>query len=85
MNEIVYPSELLHIWKLEPCMAGDTLSGGERVNALKRAGLIEYVEEAGYVTTSKGKRVVQLLIEHLDKLQVSLVVDISIFTPSNLK
>lgn len=38
------PSELIHIWKCEPCEDGDTLSGGERVAALKRLGLIAPTE-----------------------------------------
>ena len=82
MQEIIHPSELLHIWKCEPCETGDTLSGGERVANLKRLGLIQ-ATEAGYVTTSKGKRIVQRLIEHLDRLEISLVTDIAVFTPQN--
>ena len=78
MNETINPSELIHIWKNEPCFSGDTLSGGERVSKLKRAGLIHYEDDKGFSTTSKGKRVIQLLIEHLDKLHVEIVVDVLI-------
>jgi hypothetical protein len=82
MSEKIRPSELIHIWKCEPCEAGDTLSGGESVATLKRLGLIQPTE-AGYVTTSKGKFIVQRMIEHLDKLEITLVTDIAVFTPSN--
>lgn len=83
MREVIQPSELIHIWKCEPCPAGDTLSGGERVAALLRNRLIETTEN-GYVTTEKGKYIVQRLIEHLDKLEITLVTDIMVFTPSKL-
>ena len=66
----------------EPCDAGDTLSGGENVANLKKLGLIQQTD-AGYVTTSKGKYIVQRMIEHLDKLEITLVTDIAVFTPSN--
>ena len=82
MGEKIKPSELIHIWKCEPCDAGDTLSGGENVANLKKLGLIQQTD-AGYVTTSKGKYIVQRMIEHLDKLEITLVTDIAVFTPSN--
>lgn len=82
MSEKIKPSELIHIWKCEPCDAGDTLSGGENVANLKKLGLIQQTD-AGYVTTSKGKYIVQRMIEHLDKLEITLVTDIAVFTPSN--
>lgn len=82
MSEKIKPSELIHIWKCEPCEAGDTLSGGENVANLKRLGLVQPTD-AGYVTTSKGKFIVQRMIEHLDKLEITLVTDIAVFTPSN--
>ena len=77
MQDKLHPSELIHIWKTEPCLSGDTLSGGENVSNLKRNGLIESTE-FGYITTSKGKYIVQRLIEHLDGLKFSLVTDIVI-------
>jgi hypothetical protein len=83
MENKIHPSELIHIWKCEPCEAGDTLSGGERVAALKRLGLIKGTD-LGYVTTSQGKHIVQRLIEHLEKLEVVVVSDIAIFTPEKL-
>ncbi len=82
MLEKIKASELIHIWKCEPCESGDTLSGGETVANLKRLGLIQSTE-AGYVTTSKGKFIVQRMIEHLDKLEITIVVDIAVFTPNN--
>ena len=66
MNRRIIPSELIHIWKTEPCEAGDTLSGGSNVKDLYRLGYIEKTE-SGYVTTKEGKRYVQRLIEFLDK------------------
>lgn len=83
MREIIHPSELIHIWKCEPCQAGGMLSGGERVKTLLRNRLIEVTED-GYVTTDKGKYIVQRLIEHLDKLEITLFTDIAVFTPSKL-
>lgn len=77
MTEKIKPSELIHIWKCEPCEAGDTLSGGENVSTLKRNGLIQSTE-AGYVTTSKGKYIVQRMIEYLDKLDIVIVTDIMV-------
>ncbi len=82
MSEKIKPSELMHIWKCEPCEAGDTLSGGESVKNLQRLGLIQSTD-SGYITTSKGKYIVQRMIEHLDKLEITLVTDIAVFTPSN--
>lgn len=82
MSEKIKPSELIHIWKCQPCEAGDTLSGGENVANLKRLGLVQQTE-AGYMTTSKGNYIVQRMFEHLDKLEITLVTDISVFTPSN--
>lgn len=82
MSEKIKPSELIHIWKCEPCEAGDTLSGGENVKNLQRLGLIQSTD-AGYVTTSKGKFIVQRMIEHLDKLEITLVTDIAVFTPNS--
>lgn len=61
----IKPSELIHIWKTEPCLAGDTLSGGSNVKDLMSSDLIEPTPE-GYVTTSKGKQTVQRFIEFLD-------------------
>ena len=83
MRAIIQPSELIHIWKFEPCEAGDTLSGGEKVKTLLREKLIEVTAD-GYVTTEKGKYIVQRMIEHLDKLEITLVTDIAVFTPSKL-
>jgi len=83
MSEKIKPTELIHIWKCEPCEEGDTLSGGENVAALKRYGLIQ-LTEAGYITTRKGEYIVQRMIEHLDRLEVTLVTDIAVFTPSNI-
>lgn len=83
MRDVIHPSELIHIWKCEPCRPGDTLSGGERVGDLLRNRLIETTPE-GYVTTDQGKYIVQRLIEHLDKLEITLVTDIAVFTPSKL-
>ena len=48
----------------------------------KKLGLIQQTDD-GYVTTSKGKYIVQRMIEHLDKLEITLVTDIAVFTPSN--
>ena len=84
MSEKIHPSELFHIWKCEPCQSGDTLSGGENTANLKRLGLVKYTE-LGYITTSKGKYVIQRMIEHLDKLEVCVIVDITVVTPSNIK
>lgn len=84
MSEKISPSELIHIWKCAPCEAGDTLSGGENVANLKRLGLIQQTE-AGYIVTSKGFRIVQRMIEYLDKLEIALVTDISVFTPEKIK
>lgn len=77
MTEKIKPSELIHIWKCEPCEAGNTLSGGENVSTLKRNGLIQSTE-AGYVTTSKGKYIVHRMIEYLDKLDIVIVTDIMV-------
>lgn len=82
MQDTFKASELIHIWKCEPCEAGDTLSGGDRVSTLKRLGLIENTA-SGYITTPKGKYIVQRLVEHLDKLETSLSVDLAVFTPTN--
>lgn len=71
MQEKFKPSELICIWKNEPCEPGDTLSGGESVRNLVRLGLIESTS-AGYVTTSAGKSVVQNMIEFLDSKKVSI-------------
>lgn len=79
MADKITPSELIHIWKNEPCEPGDTLSGGSNVAELKRFGLIES-SCSGYVTTANGKRIVQRLIEYLDKLEVTLTVDIAVHT-----
>ncbi len=84
MSEKIKASELIHIWKMEPCQAGDTLSGGSNVADLRRAGLIEPTE-SGYVTTSKGKYIIQRIVEHLDRLEICLVTDISVFTPGNTR
>lgn len=83
MKDTIKPTELIHIWKCEPCAAGDTLSGGENVANLVLLGLIEPTE-AGYVTTSKGKHIVQRMFEHLDKLTITLVTDIAVFSPSKV-
>lgn len=68
----IKPSELFHIWKTEPCEAGDTLSGGSNVKDLLHLGYIE-TTQSGYVTTKEGKRYVQRLIEFLDKTNTNLV------------
>lgn len=75
------PTELIHIWKCQPCEPGDTLSGGDSVKNLVRLGLIQQ-SQAGYMTTPKGNFIVQRLFEHLDKLNISLAVDIAIHTPN---
>ncbi len=75
MSEKIQPSELIHIWKCEPCEAGDTLSGGETVKNLQRLGLIQSTD-IGYITTSRGKYIVQRMIEHLDRLNIEVVIDI---------
>ena len=62
----IVPSELIHIWKNEPCEAGDTLSGGSNVKDLLHLKYIE-TTESGYVTTREGKFYIQRLIEYLDK------------------
>lgn len=75
------PTELIHIWKCQPCESGDTLSGGDSVKTLVRLGLI-HQSQSGYMTTPRGNFIVQRLIEHLDKLHVSLSVDVAIHTPN---
>lgn len=61
----IIPSELIHIWKNEPCEAGDTLSGGSNVKDLLQLKFIESTDK-GYVTTFHGKIYIQRLIELLD-------------------
>lgn len=66
MNRRIVPSELIHIWKTQPVLAGDTLSGGSNVKDLLHFGYIDCTNN-GYVTTEKGNLYVQKLIEFLDK------------------
>lgn len=79
-SEPFKPTELIHIWKCQPCEAGDTLSGGDSVKKLVRLGLIHQSQD-GYMTTQRGNFIVQRLFEYLDKLNVSLSVDVAIHTP----
>ncbi len=72
MQRKIVPSELFHIWKNEPCEAGDTLSGGSNVKDLYHLGYIEKTQ-TGYVTTKEGKFYIQRLIEFLDKTNTNLV------------
>lgn len=86
----IYFSELLCIWKTQPCQAGDTLSGGERVADLRRKGLIEATEK-GYIVTPAGQRVFDMIVGKIDtegvfideKLRTVTDVEIVIGNPIN--
>lgn len=73
----IKPSELIHIWKTQPCQAGDTLSGGEAVKKLIRLGLVTNTP-LGYYTTPLGNKIVQKFIEKFDKLDIKLKFSIDV-------
>lgn len=73
----IKPSELIHIWKTQPCQSGDTLSGGDAVKKLVRLGLITSTP-LGYYTTTLGNKIVQKFIEKLDKMDIKLKFSIDI-------
>ena len=84
MKERFKATELIHIWKCEPCESGDTLSGGESVASLKRLGLIRKTD-AGYITTRLGKHIIQRMFEYLDKCNIELLTNISFSPPPDYK